>query len=83
MGHRRNNRILNPVKIPCEGISSSEMDVHALSRPSVTMSMPMFHQPLTGIDRPHANDVLCGRGVTTNRHAGNESFRRLVGLNKV
>lgn len=35
------------------------------------------------IVHPHHNDVLCGRGVTTNRHAGNESFRRLVGLNKV
>ena len=27
--------------------------------------------------------VLCGRGVTTNRHPGNESFRSLVSLNKV
>lgn len=34
------------------------------------------------IVQPHHHDVLCGRGVTTNRHAGNESFRRLVGLNK-
>jgi len=71
-----------------------------------------------GIEYPHSNDVLCGRGgklevigrrerlllldrelsssdlptrcccvlflvVTTNRHPGNEQFRRLVGLNKV
>jgi hypothetical protein len=35
------------------------------------------------IDNPHYNDVLCGRGVSTNRHPGNESFRSLVGLNKV
>jgi hypothetical protein len=35
------------------------------------------------IKEPHHNDVLCGRGVTTNRHPGNESFRSLVGLNKV
>lgn len=36
-----------------------------------------------GIGQPHNNDVLCGRGVTTNRHPGNEKFRSLVGLNKV
>jgi hypothetical protein len=35
------------------------------------------------ISNPHHHDVLCGRGVTTNRHPGNESFRSLVSLNKV
>ena len=40
-------------------------------------------EKMADIVQPHHNDVLCGRGVTTNRHAGNESFRRLVGLNKV
>lgn len=40
-------------------------------------------QKMVGIEKPHHNDVLCGRGVTTNRHPGNESFRSLVGLNKV
>lgn len=40
-------------------------------------------QKVEGIKNPHHNDVLCGRGVTTNRHPGNESFRSLVGLNKV
>mmetsp|Transcript_23196 Transcript_23196/g.40815 ORF Transcript_23196/g.40815 Transcript_23196/m.40815 type:complete len:697 (+) Transcript_23196:76-2166(+) len=39
-------------------------------------------QKLVDIEKPHHHDVLCGRGVTTNRHPGNESFRRLVGLNK-
>ncbi len=38
---------------------------------------------MMGIVEPHHHDVLCGRGVTTNRHPGNESFRSLVGLNKV
>jgi hypothetical protein len=46
-------------------------------------SIPFDSQPLTGIEKPHVNDVLCGRGVTTNRHSGNEAFRRLVLLNKV
>ena len=40
-------------------------------------------QKMVGVEKPHHNDVLCGRGVTTNRHPGNESFRSLVGLNKV
>jgi hypothetical protein len=40
-------------------------------------------QKMYDIKEPHHNDVLCGRGVTTNRHPGNESFRSLVGLNKV
>eukprot|EP00934_Nitzschia_sp_Nitz4_P008083 Nitzschia sp. Nitz4//scaffold8_size234185//9733//12128//NITZ4_001229-RA/size234185-processed-gene-0.251-mRNA-1//1//CDS//3329559722//8073//frame0 len=39
-------------------------------------------QKMVDIEHPHHNDVLCGRGVTTNRHPGNESFRSLVGLNK-
>lgn len=38
---------------------------------------------MADIVQPHHHDVLCGRGVTTNRHPGNESFRSLVGLNKV
>ena len=35
------------------------------------------------IERTRKNDVLCGRGVTTNRHPGNEKFRALVHANKV
>lgn len=35
------------------------------------------------IESPHENDVLSGRGVTTNRHPGNINFRQLVSLNKV
>jgi len=36
-----------------------------------------------GISSPHGHDVLCGRGVTTNRHKGNENFRELVDEKKV
>mmetsp|Transcript_33990 Transcript_33990/g.73711 ORF Transcript_33990/g.73711 Transcript_33990/m.73711 type:complete len:762 (+) Transcript_33990:115-2400(+) len=39
-------------------------------------------QPMAAIEQNHNNDVLCGRGVTTNRHPGNERFRALVGANK-
>lgn len=35
------------------------------------------------IEHTRKNDVLCGRGVTTNRHPGNEKFRALVHANKV
>mmetsp|Transcript_5707 Transcript_5707/g.8272 ORF Transcript_5707/g.8272 Transcript_5707/m.8272 type:complete len:389 (-) Transcript_5707:68-1234(-) len=34
------------------------------------------------IIKPEENDVLSGRGVSTNRHAGNELFRRLVASKK-
>jgi hypothetical protein len=40
-------------------------------------------QKMINIEHPHHHDVLLGRGVTTNRHPGNASFRALVGLNKV
>eukprot|EP00542_Grammatophora_oceanica_P019554 CAMPEP_0194040386 /NCGR_PEP_ID=MMETSP0009_2-20130614/12409_1 /TAXON_ID=210454 /ORGANISM="Grammatophora oceanica, Strain CCMP 410" /LENGTH=659 /DNA_ID=CAMNT_0038683523 /DNA_START=47 /DNA_END=2026 /DNA_ORIENTATION=+ len=43
-------------------------------------SPPVY--PMSGIERPTNSDVLCGRGVTTNRHKGNENFRSLVGCNK-
>jgi len=34
--------------------------------------------PTTGISCPNHTDVLLGRGVSTNRHPGNESFRDIV-----
>jgi len=43
---------------------------------------PPPYQPMEGIPTPHHNDVLCGRGVTTNRHPGNENFRGFVNRNK-
>jgi hypothetical protein len=41
------------------------------------------HPPLHDIEDPTENDVLSGRGVTTNKHPGNVNFRSLVSLNKV
>ena len=38
--------------------------------------------PLFDVPEPTDNDVLSGRGVTTNKHAGNVNFRSLVALNK-
>lgn len=34
------------------------------------------------VEKPHANDVLCGRGGSSNRHLGNMHFRELVAANK-
>ena len=31
---------------------------------------------------PRENDVLCGRGGAALRHPGNQTYRRLVNLNK-
>jgi len=50
--------------------------------PPHTLMPPQLSQPMEGIADPHHNDVLCGRGVTTNRHKGNENFRGFVNRNK-
>lgn len=34
------------------------------------------------ISEPRETDVLCGRGGAALRHAGNQTYRRLVNLNK-
>lgn len=44
---------------------------------------PSINVPLENIVEPTGTDVLSGRGVTTNRHPGNVSYRSLVALNKV
>lgn len=36
----------------------------------------------TGITNPRDTDVLCGRGGAALRHPGNQTYRRLVNLNK-
>ena len=36
----------------------------------------------TGITDPRETDVLCGRGGAALRHPGNQTYRRLVNLNK-
>mmetsp|Transcript_22530 Transcript_22530/g.34049 ORF Transcript_22530/g.34049 Transcript_22530/m.34049 type:complete len:187 (-) Transcript_22530:1358-1918(-) len=39
-------------------------------------------QKLKGIEEPGETDVLCGRGGAALRHPGNQTYRRLVHLNK-
>jgi hypothetical protein len=39
-------------------------------------------EPATDIEKSHSNDVLCGRGGSSNRHLGNMHFRELVAANK-
>ena len=43
---------------------------------------PTTPQETKNIRKPHAHDVLCGRGGSSNRHVGNLNFRGLVGANK-
>jgi hypothetical protein len=43
---------------------------------------PTASLPATDIEQPHINDVLSGRGGSSNRHAGNIHFRELVAANK-
>jgi hypothetical protein len=50
---------------------------------STMVDYPTSSVPLTNIVEPSKNDVLSGRGVTTNRFPGNMSYRSLVALNKV
>ncbi|KAL3921791.1 MAG: hypothetical protein SGILL_002560 [Bacillariaceae sp.] len=40
------------------------------------------HLTSTDIEKPHHNDILCGRGGSSNRHLGNIHFRELVAANK-
>lgn len=70
---------------------SMEVSDHSRSSPASTEARNQYdrgllladEEKLTDIEHPHHHDVLSGRGVTTNRHPGNESFRSLVALNKV
>jgi len=39
-------------------------------------------QKMKGIEEPGETDVLCGRGGAALRHPGNQTYRRLVHLNK-
>jgi len=34
------------------------------------------------IQKPHENDVLCGRGGSAYHHVGNKLFREMIGENK-
>jgi len=46
------------------------------------MASPTEEQNATGITDPQDSDVLCGRGGAALRHPGNQTYRRLVNLNK-
>mmetsp|Transcript_26856 Transcript_26856/g.30691 ORF Transcript_26856/g.30691 Transcript_26856/m.30691 type:complete len:529 (-) Transcript_26856:48-1634(-) len=49
---------------------------------SSSLQLPEHPQQKSNIREPHANDVLCGRGGSSNRHVGNLNFRCLVAANK-
>lgn len=51
-------------------------------RQPMPLQLPDQQQQKTNIHEPHPNDVLCGRGGSSNRHIGNLNFRSLVAANK-
>jgi hypothetical protein len=55
--------------------SASSSSVVAVTSSSSVM-------PTDNITQPQANDILCGRGGSSNRHSGNIHFRELVAANK-
>jgi hypothetical protein len=89
MAEQPSNDQLVPVTDSRQCIAFSYAKSIELDNNSSMMELPHNRLLLTeeqktkDIRNPHHNDVLSGRGVKTNRHSGNESFRRLVGVNKV
>ena len=49
---------------------------------SIASEFVQPQRPLTGVTVVHDVDVLCGRGGAALRHPGNQTYRRLVNLNK-
>jgi len=54
-----------------------------LMQPGIRADGMGFHYPMSGIDYPGMNDVMCGRGGGTNNHIGNIRFRQLVNEHKL
>lgn len=51
-------------------------------RPIRTATFDKRSKRKTDIEQPYSNDILCGRGGSSNRHLGNIHFRELVAANK-
>lgn len=69
---------------PMEEVISGGITASAASNnDNIDSLLLVDEQKVEDIEKPHINDVLCGRGVTTNRWVGNVNFRAIVGLNKV
>lgn len=51
-------------------------------RPTSTATFDKSSKRKTDIEQPYSNDILCGRGGSSNRHLGNIQFRELVAANK-
>jgi hypothetical protein len=70
------------IEVP-EGIEAFDsFDFDSIDDPNGTITNAPKLENITQSEITH-HDVLCGRGVATNRHPGNESFRSLVSVNKV
>lgn len=56
-----------------------------LPAPGTTYSTnpKLANYPMSGIEYPGLNDIMCGRGGGTNNHIGNIRFRQLVNEHKI
>jgi hypothetical protein len=62
------------------GSSSTNAIAELSPSSSAAVSSPV--RQTDNIAQPEANDILCGRGGSSNRHSGNINFRELVAANK-
>jgi len=73
--------------VPTEPIFPSRRDhaaveIYASSTSGTTTTEYKMTKRRTNIVKPRSNDILCGRGGSSNRHLGNIHFRELVAANK-
>jgi len=72
----RTNRVcLNKMNV-CNTVANMASSFPAITKSSDEMNPLCW--PHKGIQTPHANDVLYGRGGGTNHHPGNRRYRALV-----
>jgi len=72
----RTNRVcLNKMNV-CNTVANMASSFPAITKSSNEMNPLCW--PHKGIQTPHANDVLYGRGGGTNHHPGNRRYRALV-----
>mmetsp|Transcript_15671 Transcript_15671/g.27226 ORF Transcript_15671/g.27226 Transcript_15671/m.27226 type:complete len:677 (+) Transcript_15671:229-2259(+) len=80
----RDSRATPPMEDESSVVASSTNNFQAppSSRNAAEDRSSKTSRAATEIQKPHSNDVLCGRGGSSNRHQGNIHFRELVAANK-
>ncbi len=81
--HHRNYHHQRYPKPASLSFSSSRREPAAATEESATTTTTSEKKKrTTDIAKPRSNDILCGRGGSSNRHLGNIHFRELVAANK-